>query len=109
MVSLRFFSVFYENIAEAFTNKITQNSGTKGEYIDELSCLTEIKKILTLIWRGSQSYRSQFIDLQSKSMDWFLYNRDIRHERVKKIFWGQVYERNWFTFGSPSVPKTRQV
>ena len=23
------------------------------------------------------------IDLQSKSMDWFLYNRDLRQERVK--------------------------
>ena len=26
--------------------------------------------------------RNQFIDLQSKSMDWFLYNRDIRHKIV---------------------------
>ena len=26
----------------------------------------------------------QVIDLQSKSMDWFLYNKDIHHERVKK-------------------------
>ena len=31
----------------------------------------------------SLSYRNQPIDLQSKSMDWFLYDRDLRHERVK--------------------------
>ena len=30
------------------------------------------------------SYRNLSIDLQSKSMDWFLYDRDHRHERVKK-------------------------
>ena len=29
------------------------------------------------------SYRNQSIDLQSKSMDRFLYDRDLRHERVK--------------------------
>ena len=27
--------------------------------------------------------RNQSIDLQSKSMDWFLYNNGLRHERVK--------------------------
>ena len=27
--------------------------------------------------------RNQSVDLSSKSMDWFLYGRDLRHERVK--------------------------
>ena len=40
----------------------------------------------------SLSYGNQSIDLQSKSMDWFLYDRDVRHERVKSkhltVFWG---------------------
>ena len=27
--------------------------------------------------------RNQSIDLQGKSMDWFLYDRDLHHERVK--------------------------
>ena len=27
--------------------------------------------------------RNQSIDLQSKSLDWFLYDRNFRHERVK--------------------------
>ena len=29
------------------------------------------------------SYRNQSIDLQSKSMDWFLYDIGLLHERVK--------------------------
>ena len=37
---------------------------------------------LTLSWQSSLSYRNQFTDLQSKSMDWFLYDRGLRHERV---------------------------
>ena len=32
------------------------------------------------------SYRNQFIDLQSKSMDWFLYDINLRRERVKLYF-----------------------
>ena len=43
---------------------------------------------LTLQWRRSLSYRNQSIDLQSKSMDWFLYDRDLHHERVK---WVSLY------------------
>ena len=31
----------------------------------------------------SLSYRNQTIDLLCKSMDWFLYDRDLRHESVK--------------------------
>ena len=37
---------------------------------------------LLLSWRSSLSYRNQSIDFQSKSPDWFLYNRDFRLERV---------------------------
>ena len=39
---------------------------------------------LTLSWRRPLSYRNQSIDLQSKSMDWFLYDRGLRHESVKQ-------------------------
>ena len=39
----------------------------------------------------SLSYRNQFIDLQSKSMDWFLYDRDHRHERAKLL---ENYRKN---------------
>ena len=37
---------------------------------------------LTLSWRRSLLYRNQSTDLQSKSMDRFLYDRNFRHERV---------------------------
>ena len=30
----------------------------------------------------SLSYRKHFVDLLCKPMDWFLYDRDLRHERV---------------------------
>ena len=41
--------------------------------------LTELSEAyLTFSWRKS-------IDLQSKSMDWFLYNKDLRHEKVKTL------------------------
>ena len=39
-------------------------------------------ELLTLSWRRALSYRNQPIDLQSKSMDWFLYDNGLRHERV---------------------------
>ena len=41
---------------------------------------------LTLSWRRPLSYRNQSIDLQSKSVDWFLYDNGLRHERVKATF-----------------------
>ena len=37
---------------------------------------------LALSWRSSLSYRNKSIYLQSKSTDWFLYDSDLRHERV---------------------------
>ena len=36
----------------------------------------------TLSWLRLLSYRNQSIDLQSKSMDWFLYSNGLRHEWV---------------------------
>ena len=41
---------------------------------------------LTLSWRRTLSYRNQSIYLLYKLMDWFLYDRDLRHERVKLFF-----------------------
>ena len=41
-----------------------------------------ISASLTLSWRRPLSYRNQSIDLQSKSMAWFLYDNGLRHERV---------------------------
>ena len=41
--------------------------------------------VLTLSWPRFLSYRSQFIDLLCESMDWFIYDRDLRHERVNPL------------------------
>ena len=38
--------------------------------------------LLTLSWRRPLSYRKQSIDSLCKSMDWFLYDKGLRHERV---------------------------
>ena len=38
---------------------------------------------LTPSWRRPLSYRNHSIDLKSISMDWFLYDNGLRHERVK--------------------------
>ena len=43
-------------------------------------------KALTFSSRRSLVYRNQPIDLLCKLMDWFLYDKDIRHERVKMLF-----------------------
>ena len=37
----------------------------------------------TLSLRKTLSYRNQSIDLQCKSIDWFLYDMNLRHKRVK--------------------------
>ena len=39
-------------------------------------------EFLTLSWRRPLSYRNESLDLQSKSVDWFLYDNDLHHERV---------------------------
>ena len=40
---------------------------------------------LTLSWRRPLSYRNQSIDLKSKSMNWFLYDNSLCHERIKRF------------------------
>ena len=42
-------------------------------------------EILTLSWWRSLSYRNQAIDFLCKSVDLFLYDRDLHHERAKAI------------------------
>ena len=50
-------------------------------------CYYDIKAIFrnfsTHSWWKSLSYRNQAIDLLCKSVDWLLYDRDLRHNRVK--------------------------
>ena len=46
-------------------------------------------QILSLSWRRSLSYRNHSMDLHSKSINWFLYDRVLRHERVKTVIFFQ--------------------
>ena len=48
---------------------------------------------LTLSWRRPLSYRNQSTDFLCKSLDWFLYDNGLRHERVKneKCFSDEKY------------------
>ena len=48
--------------------------------------------VLTLSWRRSLSYRNQSIDLQNKSMDWFLYDTDIA---VKELIRSTGCNKSW--------------
>ena len=48
-------------------------------------CCLNAKLLLNPPWRRSASYINQFTELLYKSMDWFLYDRDLRHERVKYV------------------------
>ena len=50
---------------------------------NSLFSVRKLWSILPLSWRRPLSYRNQSIDLRSKSMDWFLYHKGLRHERVK--------------------------
>ena len=47
-------------------------------------------RLVSLSWWRRLSYRNQSIDLQSKSMDWFLYDNSLHHERVK------VFQNSYF-------------
>ena len=57
---------------------------------------------LTLLWPRFLSYRNQSIDLQSKSKDWFIHDRDLRHKRVKSsIFFRKVEFTLWKSSPGP--------
>ena len=54
---------------------------------------------LTLSWRRPLSYRNQSIDLLCKSVDWFLYENGLRHERLNIFilcYWNSLREFTWF-------------
>ena len=58
-------------------------SKTEGWITELMFCVCLIlSSFLTLSWRRPISYRNQSTELRSKSMDWFLYDNGLRHERV---------------------------
>ena len=85
-------------------DKITYSNGSLVQRITLVkmnSCEGFIVS-LTLSWWRPLSYRSQSIDLQSKSKDWFLYDNGLRHGSVKfnDSMTGSVYFRTllWIHF-----------
>ena len=57
-----------------------------------------IKVALTFSWRRSLSRRNQSTNLQNKSMNWFLYDWDLRHERVTLSAIVRLHECQTFLF-----------
>ena len=89
-----FSSIFEKGQGEAFLHML--NHALKRFLIDVFLIgtsfqkqwgwnLTINKSKLTLSWRKMLSYRNQSIDLLCKSIDWFLDNNGVRHERIKDI------------------------
>ena len=44
-----------------------------------------MKNVLNLSWRRSLLYRNQSIGFQNKSMNWFLHDKNLRHEKVNAL------------------------
>ena len=55
--------------------------------LSNISVKCQTVNSLSLSCPSSLSYRNQSIDLQSKSMERFLYDKDLRHEIVKCVSW----------------------
>ena len=68
---------FRQTIECGFTLKFVRDKIITYSQRSEDICVS-----LTLSQQRSLSYRNQCIDLQSKSMDWFLQDRNLRQERV---------------------------
>ena len=56
---------------------------------------------MKLSWRRSASYRKQSIDLLWKSVDWFRYDRDLCHERVKILMLMLMIKNSWSSYPGP--------
>ena len=86
-----FFCEFWKVLQDIYFSKhlyaipFLLNSRSKACLSRLIWSITSFRDLLTLSWRRSLSYRNQPIDLQSKSMDWFLYDEDLSHEKVKDL------------------------
>ena len=62
--------------------------GVEVNYFAQICSILEPKFFdnpLNLSLRRSLLYKNQSIDLHSKSMDWFLYDRNLHSERDKQV------------------------
>ena len=70
---------------KAFALKIFLTDCKNHVSISTLSIKIILSNSLTLSWRRPYSYRNQSTDSLRNSMDWFLYDDSLRHERVKSL------------------------
>ena len=104
-LKIKFPLLFNENKFISFFNKHKKTTtgfliflgGTeRGQWYEmgELISFYFLFTPLTFLWRRSRSYRDQSIDFICKSNDWCLYDKDLRHERVKT----NLINRRFFEF-----------
>ena len=76
---------------QLLTSKFKVLSGVLGCFLRLKLATCRANPGFTLSWRRTLSYRNQSTDFHNKSMDWFLYDGDLHHERVKGyhniLFW----------------------
>ena len=65
------------------------------------------KWCLALSWRRSFPYWNQSIDFHCKSIDWFLYNRNLRHEIVNSGITFASFSKQLCTAILPSHSRTK--
>ena len=61
---------------------------------------------LTLSWWRLLWYRNQSTDLLCKKMDWFLYDNGLRHERVKKKRFSNIFKTTNVTNFTKAILKS---
>ena len=104
----RTIKVVYNEYDKSY-EKLLEMNKSASIHQRHLQCLAmEVYKSLmhlTPSWWRLLSYRNHSIDLRSKSMDRFLYDNDLRHERVKTY----NLRRLWIAFARAAVniPMTR--
>ena len=87
-------------LTKLLENTLDESSKLKNMPDDRLRC--PAKSLLTLSPWWPISYKNQPIYLQSKTMDWFLYDIGLRRERVKSEFLPdnvRSLENSYFTPG----------
>ena len=82
-----YFSVFPTDAHWETRNEVGYLSVFEHPVEFETSTLRFSWIALTLSWRRPLSYRNHSIDLLCKSIDWFLYENCLCHERVKYHYW----------------------
>ena len=79
---------WYETNFKYVKNKKARSSFLKA-FITHFARITD----LVLSWRRCLSYRNQSIDLPSKLIDWFLYDRDLQKKYLGLVIhlWWRVF------------------